>query len=288
MTPIQYKFWEFLKIRELARMHKEAGVFPHTNDPVVANYSFCNINREHDAVTRWIKANVRDHDVINSWGVNAMVLNIAVARIFNTPGTLSEIMPMSTRDLISGRTLKTVQERQARKLTIFRGAYMMPSHGSPEELLTPPAEYYLKSCVLLSQMDFRPARSLQDAADLLIKVPGFGPFLVNQIVTDLRYTQWFELAEDWQTFVMGGPGTSRGLCRYFAEPKIIIGKSQLWIKARLFAVREEAKQYANGTINGYFLDPNNLSNSFCEFDKYVRASEGGRLKKHYRPINPTK
>lgn len=290
-NPIQDLFFSFLVRRESARNLKLAGIFPHTKDPILAAYSFCNINREHDAVTRFIKEHIRDNPTINSWGPNAMALNITIGRIFNNPGTLSEIGPVSGADDIRTRVLPIIVKRQARKQTIFRGAYMMPSHGSPAQLKTPPAEYYLNAAVELSRLNFRKAETLAQAAELVQSVHGFGPFLTNQIVTDLRYTRWWELAPDWQEFVLGGPGTSRGLCRFFDVP-LSINRAQKWIHERLVAVREMApgmlSRFTGPTavelFRGYFLDPNNLSNSFCEFDKYVRVRDGGTLKRYYRPV----
>jgi hypothetical protein len=278
----QYRFFDFLKARENARMHKEAGVVPHSEDPILQHFSFCNINREHDNVTKYIKANVRDNPVILRTGVNNMVLNLAVARVFNSPGTLDEIGHVKPQDLMT-RVLKTVQDRQKRKLTIFRGAYMMPSHGSPDQLKQPPAEYYLNACATIAKLDFRNVFTLKEAADLLLSVHGFGPFIVNQVVTDLRYTDFYGCAPDWETFVLGGPGTSRGLCRYYGEP-LTIGKSQKWMRPRLEEVRNLTAEHAGKVIARYFLDPNNISNSFCEFDKYERVRDGGALKRLYRPI----
>jgi hypothetical protein len=174
---------------------------------------------------------------------------------------------------------------------VFRGAYMMPSHGSKEQLAMSPIDYYCQAAEAVRKTDFRDCYTLEQVAEKILGIHGFGPFLTNQIVTDLRYTEHFPMStSDWETFVLGGPGTSRGLCRFHGEAPTI-GKSQKWMKPRLFEVRQRildnllqvhvSERQLN--IAEYFRDPNNISNSFCEFDKYMRFTEGGKLRRLYKP-----
>jgi hypothetical protein len=282
---IQDLFWHFVQKREDARVAKEAGQHPHTDDPVIQQFVFCNINREHDRVTRWIAQHVRgDFPRIRPRrGIKTLqqlVFHVCVARVFNEPLTLQEILGLEDTKEIAQKVLKL----QAAGKRIFRGAYMMPSHGSPDQLKMPPAVYYMDAVDTIWGLDFSAVRTLADLAEQLAKVPGFGPFLVNQVVTDMRYTKYLYNAPDWQTFVLGGPGTSRGLCRFFGEP-VSISRSQKWMHPRLMHVRDlSLSMLPIEPFQEYFLDPNNLSNSFCEFDKYARVVLGeGRNRKHYKP-----
>lgn len=271
------RYVDFLQAREQAREAKEFGIYPHTEDPILAKYSFCNINREHDRVTQWVKATVRDNPRIQN--ATAMVVRIAIARIFNDPATFEGMVEPIGID----NTLAHVLERQKQGKRIFRGAYMMPSHGSSTQLKMPPAIYYLEACRRLLGAPWGSIKTLEGACAQILGVHGFGPFLANQIVTDLRYTKWWRHADDWGTFVLGGPGTSRGLCRMFGEP-LRIDKNQNWIHERLMIIRQMTLDtLGESPINTYFLDPNNVSNSFCEFDKYerVRLNEG-RLNRFYK------
>jgi len=273
----QHLYLEFLQLREQAREAKEFGIFPHTHDPIIAKYSFCNINREHDRVTQWVKATVRDNPRIQN--VTAMVVTLTIARIFNDPATFEGLkFPGATIEEIG----QHVARLQAAGKRVFRGAYMMPSHGSPTQLKMPPAVYYLDAARQLLGKQFGKGQSLEEACNKILEVHGFGPFLANQITTDLRYTKWYKDAPDWHTFVLGGPGTSRGLCRYFGEP-LRIDKPQSWILPRLMQVREHVATQLGSPFAEYFLDPNNVSNSFCEFDKYARVFLGeGRVNRTYK------
>jgi hypothetical protein len=276
---MQHLYLEFLQLRESAREAKEYGIYPHTHDPIIAKYSFCNINREHDRVTQWIKANVRDNPRIQN--VTAMAVNVSIARIFNDPSTF-EAVGWPDHNMTIDDLAAKIAKMQAVGKRVFRGAYMMPSHGTPNQLKMPPAVYYLNAAKQLIGKHFHKGQSLEEACNLVLQVHGFGPFLANQITTDLRYTKWYKNAPDWNTFVLGGPGTSRGLCRYFGEP-MRIDKPQSWIHPRLMQVREHVAMQLGSPFSDYFLDPNNISNSFCEFDKYARVFLGeGRVNRMYK------
>src|SRR5438105_15316412 len=74
--------------REAVRRRREAGEpAPWTDDPILREWSFCNVRREDDRVTRWIASHWRapHEDDRDLWF--AMV----VARFVNWPPTLAEI-----------------------------------------------------------------------------------------------------------------------------------------------------------------------------------------------------
>lgn len=268
-------YLDFILARDQAREAKELGFNPASDDPILRKYSFCNINREHDRVTRWIKAHVRDNKALKT--KTQMVQGIAMARVFNDPEVLEEVLG----DFDPPGVLKRVLARQARGKRIFRGAYMMPSHGSSDQLKMSPAVYYMRAIEQLGEFSFKGITTLEGTCSLILTVHGFGPFVANQIITDLRYTKWYKDAPDWETYVLGGPGTSRGLCRYFGEP-LRIDKRQDWIHPHLMEVRGHVVEMLGEPFRTYFRDPNNVSNSFCEFDKYARVLLGeGRINRMY-------
>ena len=46
--------------RERIRVRKESGQpFPWTDDPILATYRFCNVRREDDRVTIWVRTHRR-------------------------------------------------------------------------------------------------------------------------------------------------------------------------------------------------------------------------------------
>jgi hypothetical protein len=75
---------KFIIAREAVRVAKENGKpRPWTKDPILDKYRFCNVHREDDAVTRWLRANWYDRfqDDVDVWfaAVVARLLNNRVA-----------------------------------------------------------------------------------------------------------------------------------------------------------------------------------------------------------------
>lgn len=114
----------FIKGRELLRVRKEKKLNPWTTDPVLKRWHFCNINREDDYVTKWIRRNVPVQKTVTP----QLIYDLLVCRIFNEPDVLWTLLP--TQHPMNPRFLGILQARQKRDLKIFRGAYMMATHGA--------------------------------------------------------------------------------------------------------------------------------------------------------------
>lgn len=263
----------FIRAREQAREQKElvGGPGPHSADPILATYRFCNINREHDAVTKWVAAHVRDE--FAERGKNFLVPQVLVARIFNEPEVLHRILPVIKPE-VTLHILRQMREQEGR--TIMRGAYMMPVHGhnGRGKLVE---EYYLAAVAEAQKVDWTLCHTLAGVAERLVRIMGIGDFLANQVCSDLRYTPQWADAQDWRTFVLCGPGSRRGIDRYDSasvpkEDDPIGTKQQRYYGQRLLEIRDELlPPQVDPAVVGYFSDPNNLSNTFCEFDKFERA-----------------
>ena len=118
-------------------------------------------------------------------------------------------------------------------------------------------------------------------ARFLMSADGVGPFVANQVVSDLRDTRYLAGASDWETFLLAGPGALRGLDRVFG--KKTGSTKQLEAQAAALRVREELLVLAP-EFAGKMRDPNNVGNALCEFDKYVRVLLGeGTPRARYAP-----
>ncbi len=279
--PVSERFYYFVREREHARHRKDliGGPGPHSEDPIIATYRFCNIDRENDAVTKWVKANVRDK--FAPQGKRVLVPQILAARIFNEPECLRAILPVPRGEDGMRETVKILAARKAADHKVMRGAYMMPAHGDGGKGKTV-EEYYLNAVRLAWEVDWTKCTTLADVADQLVKLKGISDFLANQVCTDLRYTlHWsFEDTPDWLDFVLCGPGTRRGVDRWdghkLGDKKFGNRKQSHYIN-RLLQIRDViwSEGIASGSIDPAittrFQDPNNLSNTFCEFDKFERA-----------------
>jgi hypothetical protein len=135
----------------------------------------------------------------------------------------------------------------------------------------------------LAQESIKPGWSCSHWAEFLGKWNGLGPFLVNQIITDMKYSHHLKDAADWDTFVLAGPGTMRGLNRLHGRPL-----DQQWKqndaqealrKLRLELSYERELEWALEV----FTDLNNLANAMCEFDKFLRVKNGeGKPRARYQ------
>lgn len=276
MTDIQQLFVRFVEERERVRQLRAAGhPAPWTHDVLLRDYRFCNVNREHDAVTLWVAEQVRNKAKELRWTLAETVAQIHFARTFNEPPVLADVGLLSPKpDATVRRLAKLVKE--GRK--VLRGAYLVIPHGS-EHRGVHPHEYFpgVSHALRKAVARVEAATRLEEVADAMLSINGIGDFMANQVVTDLRYVPGFSKRwKDWTSFVLAGPGTRRGLNRYMgAEGGLPSGRKFPKMGGDcaplLLEIRETLRPKFSKEVNEHFRDPNNLSNCFCEFDKYCRG-----------------
>lgn len=259
--PDLLRYW--ISEREAIRKKKEAGEEkPWSEDSVFQRTYFCNVHREDDRVTRW----VREHYSPATFGEYYEVAIVA-ARLFNWPPTLEEIkyalVPSPHTKLWDVLT-----ERQARGDKVWGGAYLITTHGRKMSKV----DY----CVELLQkaIDLTPIHMAEPTCEgyfrAFKRIDGLGSFLSAQIIADLKntITHPLEAATDWYTFSAPGPGSLRGLSWYHDQK--ITPTDYRW------AINHVAAHL------GWNWDMQDLQNCMCEFDKYCRVLTGaGRSKRKY-------
>lgn len=258
----------FIKEREAIRLKKEAGKpKPWTKDPILQSYSFCNVHREDDRVTRWVAKNWREPNVTdpNLW------FAMAVARAINWPDTLAELGYPRRWNAVRATTL--LEARAARGEKVYTGAYMLRSDSGSKAGYT---------ChVVLGGLWGRrkllaptPGDSLYHFFAKLQAQPGWGSFLAAQVVADLKYTPALQDASDWWTFAASGPGSRRGLNRVCDRAVDTPWKEEEW-QYWFGLLGDEISPLLEKTSIGK-LHAQDLQNCLCEFDKYerVRLGEG--------------
>src|SRR6516162_4469256 len=79
-------YW--IEEREAIRLRRAVGQSrPWTNDPILDAWSFCNVRREHDYVTTWIREHWREPHADDP----DLFFAMAVARLVNWPDSLAAI-----------------------------------------------------------------------------------------------------------------------------------------------------------------------------------------------------
>lgn len=263
----------WIKEREAIRQKKEAGrERPWTNDPILRRYRFCNVHREDDRVTRWLKHNWRDPHANDPKLWHAMI----VARYINWPPTLHAIgypEPWTQRARGIVQAIRKLQEQHQK---IFTGAYIVSTNGAHIDKVSYVMTLFERAWHAQSPI----ASTLAETHKRLLQINGIGSFMAAQIIADLKHTPWLFKAEDWGDWAAPGPGSLRGLSRVRG-----LGTGSTWrvsaFVPELLKLREELKPLIDERIYAR-LCLQDLQNCLCEYDKYCRVLYGqGRPRSTY-------
>ena len=246
----------------------EGQPYPWTDDPILKEYSFCNVYRELDRVTIWIRENWREPYADHP----NLPFAMAMARQINWPDTLQEI---GFPEHWNPERIKAImQGRLNRKEKVYTGAYMLTGtlggtkvEQTIDKILTP-----------LYEMPPRIVNnSLEETWKRYLPYPGFSGFMAYEVVTDLRHTKHLENAEDIMTWANPGPGAKRGLNRIHGRP---LNHTQ----PRRHFINEMKELLYLCNMAPLPLEMRDIEHCLCEFDKYERVRLGqGKPRAKYKP-----
>lgn len=261
----------WVRERELIRRRREAGCMPPlTADSILATYRFCNVRREDDRGTIWIRRHIRepfaDHPYL--W------LMLCIARQINWPDTLAELIatgawPMD-QHFSPDRITRVLNERKARGGKIYTGAYMISAPATKGA----DKQAYIAETVIGDLWRRRDEFShwglarLQTAHAKITASNGWGNFMAYQSIVDMRFTRLLANAPDVHTWAAAGPGTIRGLNRLHGRSvEMALSQQQALVEMRaIYDVIE--------TLTGVAMDFSDVPNILCETDKYLRVQVG--------------
>lgn len=287
---VLFKHW--IKERHaiyLRRKTQEAGdVFdtglyakPWTDDPILGSYRFCNVYRQLDKVTVWLNENYYPH-----FHTDHLPFAACVARLINEPDPLKDllnVLPTQKKHAFAPEWFqRTLEERKAKGLSIRSAAYIVSTNGRS----TPFPEYIANEVLaplwgsrsLYMPVDYS---SLFSYSITLKKFMGIASFIAGQIVADLKYVHpTMQKMHDWDTFVVPGPGSKRGLNRLHGLPHDTAMSDEVFHE-RFHLAQKLADDVAFD--NDYSpIHAQDVQNCLCEFDKYMRAYTGqGKPKQRY-------
>jgi alpha-glutamyl/putrescinyl thymine pyrophosphorylase clade 1 len=262
--------FNFVQERYAVLQRRQAGLpKPWTQDPIIQSYRFCNVYREDDTVTQWIKENWRDPnaDDPNVW------FAMAAARFINWPDSLAEVGYPVPWDAACANFIHKLADRAEAGKKVWTGAYVIHAGKGGSKIghvaydiltaLWERRDYVLdgaKSCALFNKR--------------LMEFDGIGSFMAGQITCDTKYTRLLDTALDWWDFATPGPGSQRGLARVFEYPVKHRWHDDLWLSGLLML-----KSQIGPLVLAAGMPPlhaQDLQNCLCEFDKYerVRLNEG--------------
>lgn len=273
------EFVRFVVERHHVSLRKDAGApWPWTKDKILQTYRFCNVYRERDKVTRWIRQNWSFPGKGDVW------FAMAVARLINWPDTLQHLRPLPWNP---DHFRKVMDTRMAAGVQSFGPAYIVSTNGK-----SMPKPLYLADYVLQPLWEAR-AQARPHAGDTLASFherltgfQGLGSFMAAQVVADTKNTSGGGLApgstRDWMTWAAPGPGSMRGLNRLLGN-----GAKKNGLRPDVFLEHLGELRHA---VNVVFLQlgwtavcAQDVQNCLCEFDKYERVRLGeGRPKQGYQ------
>lgn len=281
-------FFAFMRERESIRLRKKAGSpWPWTDDPILQTFKFTNVKREHDRTTQeLIKRLYRPN--YGKATAEECLLNAATSRYFGRWEMAEALgwMPVLDRDYI----IHTAQDRQAKGLPVFTGAYVITNGGikAPKEEVV--VNHYLSALWEARKTLINRAASgeWRELIAAMRRIPGFGGtgFMAKETALDLPFTPfWTLVAGDWAPTDLDewspvGPGARRG------ANSVMGGSPQDGLNERdamsvmnyLFSVREE-----HWPGSHVVLDLHDIQFQLCEFAKYEKARLGlGRPRNKYR------
>jgi hypothetical protein len=267
--------------RERIRLHRLLRhPAPWSDNPIMAAARFCNVYRKYDRGTIYVTENIvaPHRDNPDLW------FAITVARCINEPDAIAEILP-HVLPFDAVRCREIIEARQARGEKCFRTeAYKPP---------TPPVKGDSTIRLLIEDVlapmwrdreALRPrlGDALAAYSTRLEACYRIGPFLAAQIIADLKPIKPLRSAADWWAYARPGPGSERGLNR--ARGRLINASwpAGHWYRDLAMLHAEIAPRLA--ALGFESLDMQDLQNVCCEFDKYERIRDGGKINRPYKTV----
>jgi hypothetical protein len=253
MTHLTADLVYWISEREAIRERRAAGMPPAWSaDHIFQTVRFCNVHREDDTVTQWIRQNW------NRAGDPAW--KFVLGRMLNYVPTLESLKNFWSFEEFDGLAdgLKTHRECGEK---VFTSAYTISTCGKRMDKID-----YVVSVV--SKVMHPSYTSCQSAWEDLQETDGLGSFLAAQVVADMKNTHGHPLqqADDYMTFSAPGPGSLRGLSWFFHDQpdKVSAGAYHPLFKM--------CREHVDGVIPSWIrpIDNQDFQNCLCEFSKYMK------------------
>lgn len=281
---------------------------PWTDNPIIQEFRFTNVRREHDKETKWVIENICSiSEESMSWA--SKICNLILFRMFNKSQTCKNFMPINFDEGIDWTKISTYFENLPDGYVPFTNAFITgglkmscckelgytSSYKDPVNGLKP--EYavirYVESLYNSEDKIINLGQSVtaQEFVTSLNNIPGLGYFLAYQIFVDYTYCPEAEWSEN--EFVVAGPGARRGLDLVFDNRDGMTYEEALfWLRDNWLVICNWLQLPWNPDEIFTDLEPEDrymnvmsLQNCHCEISKYIRAVNGTgrpRNKYHYK------
>ena len=284
------RFVAFVKEREEIRSRRSRGyIWPWTDNTILSTYSFTNIHREDDRVSKHYQKTIRDRYAEEDLVFPGTMLYRWFNReetcdfLFNQPdfnyqSTFERYMELNELEILLQRIRMTPTPHVTGSFSIPS----LPGHPKGEGVM----RYFHTWCQKPWREQWHkwimvnPPPTLQEVYEW-IKSNGLGTFMRGQIIADLKYLPFMCLAEDWWTFAAPGPGSKRGLNLVMRRDMDASWKPEEWLAALTNLNTVVTPKLEDVGIKK--LHNQDLQNCLCEFSKFEKTRTGrGRPRRLYR------
>ena len=305
-------FREFVKmIKDRYRLHKRKDVMklpkPWTKNPIMQQYKFTNVRREHDRQSKYLIDNIVNNPKLT---LEDKIVNCFMFRAWNNWDTFHDFgLPADAQRFYNPLFKESIRPIYKRLSVVvvdrlwFSSAY---NQGGTKQ-----AWRYLKrgKTPLEKDIPLRPfhvgvwlgeqnivkkllqAKDQQECFEVIKSVRGFADFLAYQVFVDLTYIPEFPFSEN--EFTIAGPGCCKGLDILFTDRTGLTYEECLfWLRDNwetlcddLFIPWDADMLFSDLPEYDRCMNVMSLENCFCEFSKYMRAKTGqGRPKVRYQGV----
>lgn len=234
----------YCKLREQVRLKREAGHLPPwTEDPVLANYRFCQVSPWLDKTTVRMLRAVELAEGEPGWKL-ALLLGLRCSSLFELADLCADHPPSSVNELESTVLRCVAQHGRATTPSFSR-------IGPARRLVCEPAAACLAQKLAVVNV---PMSKLFEA---FVGLPWVGNFIAYLAARDATAIGAID-----DGFVMPGPGARKGLAKCGA-PETREGVAMAW-------------EALHGQVPSWTFDMHDTQHSLCEYHKWERASNGGR------------
>lgn len=282
-------------------IHKRKDVMgkpaPWTKDPILQEFKFTNVRREHDRETKWVLENIVHNPNLD---YDNKLMNIALYRMFNKSTTLeAAALPADfPLDEYLSRSMLLSKLNKEPKYTFFTNAFLtcgikvaLGNQEDTDDDFMPMR--IIKFANKLWNEGFvekvKAAKNQKEVYNVIKSWKGLGEFLAYQIYVDMTYIPEFPFSEN--EFTVSGPGCIKGLKEVFQDfDGMTYDEALFWLRDNWETLMEERgykwepdKLFSDLEPHDRYMNVMSLENCHCEISKYIRATNGtGRPKNKYK------
>lgn len=274
---------------------------PWTKDPILQEFKFTNVRREHDRETIWVLNNIVNNPNLS---YENKLMNIALYRMFNKSATLEIFggtIDFNTFDDYAEDYVREMFQQKLKdepKYTFFTNAFLtcgikvaLGNQKDTNDSFMPmrPIKFAEKLWREGFVDKIKACKNQKEVFNVIKSWNGLGEFLSYQIFVDFTYIPEFPFSEN--EFTVSGPGCIKGLKEVFKDfGGLSYDEALFWLRDNWESLMEERGYKWDADKLFVDLEPHDrkmnvmsLENCHCEISKYIRAHTGtGRPKNKYK------